>query len=780
MMPPEHGYQRALEILETRYGDSFEITQRWITKITDRPNIKGPADLRDFADDLQCCQEMVRNMGHLGDLDNTFSMRSIWKKLPQYLQDRWAHRNYEIKKRQVESKVELKDLVEFVVEAAEEATDPVFSRFSFMDSKCKETSYKPTKQASSFSTTSNPSSSSNKTPSEKCPCCEQKHYITQCGKFKAMRIKERRDLVMKKGLCMNCFAKGRLTKDCPRDFTCSVDGCGLKHSKFLHLKPRLPVHDTEVQINTTINTPAVSNQQMSPTALSFQPSQPVPGSSHFTHSHRRKLAMPIVAARVWNPESGVYRDTYALLDPGSNGTYCTSSLQEKLGVRGTAHSMELTTLTASRMHLNTTVVTLDITSMNDKTCYTVNAVVRPDLNIDNSGISSQLDIEKWPHLSDLTIPEVDGKSVDLLIGQDSSLLLVPEEIRRGNNGEPFALLTPLGWAINRPIDVDGKYPSSSHFVQTHAPLEKDLKKLWNEDVHAEDRTWSKNDENTIAVWNKSLQIVDKNYNKDIPLKNNSPDLPNNRQVAEKRDQSLSKRLEKDPEPEERYTPELIDKGYAEQVPEDDMRKESQLELKGTTATFAVKQEADHTSYLLNYFSSWTKLKKAVVWYRRFQQYLQRNKTQSGPVTVEEIKGAENAILRYTQKTLVQENLQLRKLDPVTGEDGLIKVGGRLVNSHFQDDTIHPVILPYKHHVSELIIKHSHHVTGHAGVERVLAETRKRVWIMKGRKLVKSIVHRCMQCKSNHGKTEVQKMADLSESQVTLYEPPFSRAGVDYL
>ena len=378
-----------------------------------------------------------------------------------------------------------------------------------------------------------------------------------------MRIKERRDLVMKKGLCMNCFAKGHLSKDCPRDFTCSIDGCGLKHSKFLHLKPRLPVHDTEVQINAATNTPAVSNQQMSPTALSFQPSQPVLGSSHFTHSHRRKLAMPIVAARVWNPESGVYRDTYALLDPGSNGTNCTSSLQQQLGVRGTAHSMELTTLTATKMHLNTTVVTLDITNMNDKTRYTVNAVVRPDLNIDTSGISSQLNIEKWPHLSDLTIPEVDGKSVELLIGQDSSHLLVPEEIRRGNNGEPVALLTPLGWAINGPIDVDGKCPRSSNFVQTHTPLEEDPKKLWNEDAHAEDRTWYKNDENTIAVWNKSLKVVHKHYNMDILLKNNSPYLPENRQVTEKRVQSLSKRLEKDPQLKEKYAQELIDKGYAE-------------------------------------------------------------------------------------------------------------------------------------------------------------------------------------------------------------------------
>ena len=51
--------------------------------------------------------------------------------------------------------------------------------------------------------------------------------------------------------------------------------------------------------------------------------------------------------------------------------------------------------------------------------------------------------------------------------------------------------------------------------------------------------------------------------------------------------------------------------------------------------------------------------------------------------------------------------------------------------------------------------------------------------MKGRKIVKSIVHRCMQCKRNRGKTEVQKMADLPESRVTLNEPPFSRVGVDY-
>ena len=61
--------------------------------------------------------------------------------------------------------------------------------------------------------------------------------MTQCETFKAMRIEDRRDFVMKKGLCMNCFAKGHLSKDCPRDFTCSVDGCGLNTANFSTSSP---------------------------------------------------------------------------------------------------------------------------------------------------------------------------------------------------------------------------------------------------------------------------------------------------------------------------------------------------------------------------------------------------------------------------------------------------------------------------------------------------------------------------------------------------------------
>ena len=67
LMAPETGSKErlgALEILEERYGDKFEISQKWVEKILTETMIKGPVELRDFTDELLCCEEMLRSMGH--------------------------------------------------------------------------------------------------------------------------------------------------------------------------------------------------------------------------------------------------------------------------------------------------------------------------------------------------------------------------------------------------------------------------------------------------------------------------------------------------------------------------------------------------------------------------------------------------------------------------------------------------------------------------------------------------------------------------------------------
>lgn len=45
--------------------------------------------------------------------------------------------------------------------------------------------------------------------------------------------------------------------------------------------------------------------------------------------------------------------------------------------------------------------------------------------------------------------------------------------------------------------------------------------------------------------------------------------------------------------------------------------ENQLEIKRTPVVYTTVTNPDYTNTLLNYFSSWFRLKKAVAWYRKF-------------------------------------------------------------------------------------------------------------------------------------------------------------------
>ena len=55
-----------------------------------------------------------------------------------------------------------------------------------------------------------------------------------------------------------------------------------------------------------------------------------------------------------------------------------------------------------------------------------------------------------------------------------------------------------------------------------------------------------------------------------------------------------------------------------------------------------------------------------------------------------------------------------QLDPFIDEYDVICVGGRLQSSHISDDCKHPILLPRKGKVSDLIIKHCNSNVAHGG------------------------------------------------------------------
>ena len=135
--------------------------------------------------------------------------------------------------------------------------------------------------------------------------------------------------------------------------------------------------------------------------------------------------------------------------------------------------------------------------------------------------------------------------------------------------------------------------------------------------------------------------------------------------------------------------------------------------------------------------------------------------------------------KYPKKVLKKVGASIRQLTPQL-KAGLLRVGGRLVNAPIGDERKHPIILPYKHHVTDLIIKQCHENLGHMRQESVLSSLREAVWIVKGGSAVRRVLGRCVTCQRQRSACPGnQFMADLPEARLAPEKPPFTYVGVDY-
>ena len=95
-------------------------------------------------------------------------------------------------------------------------------------------------------------------------------------------------------------------------------------------------------------------------------------------------------------------------------------------------------------------------------------------------------------------------------------------------------------------------------------------------------------------------------------------------------------------------------------------------------------------------------------------------------------------------------------------------------------TRHPILLPKDYPVTRLIVVDTHKRLSHgAGVEQVLPELRS-FWVVKGRRLVRSVTEACAECRRRFTKKiGNQMMAPLPKSRLQSSLRAFEKVGVDY-
>ena len=211
---------------------------------------------------------------------------------------------------------------------------------------------------------------------------------------------------------------------------------------------------------------------------------------------------------------------------------------------------------------------------------------------------------------------------------------------------------------------------------------------------------------------------------------------------------------------------------------------------GNVGTAVVEARQHPLDVLMQQYSSYYRLKKAVSWLIRFKLHLRGDSSNVGnPITVDEMKSADILIMQHVQSDVfrdeivslkrgktVRKSSRLFNMSPIL-KDGLLVVGGRLKYAAVDATRKNPAILPHEHRVAHLICL-EYHNAAHLGVEWTLSELRKRYWITKARNLIKGIKRSCVTCRKLYAKGIVQKMADLPAERCEPGKPPFSYVGVD--
>lgn len=165
------------------------------------------------------------------------------------------------------------------------------------------------------------------------------------------------------------------------------------------------------------------------------------------------------------------------------------------------------------------------------------------------------------------------------------------------------------------------------------------------------------------------------------------------------------------------------------------------------------------------------------------------------LTAEELIQAENLVLRMVQEEAFPElmeavaaegdatrdrvPLELCQLRPQMDKgSGLFRVTGRIGLAFEAEESAPPILIPAKHHVTDLLIWRAHQQVMHSGGRVTLTQLKDTYWILRGRQQVKRVLFGCATCKRRNARAFDEAPAALPLGRV-LEAEPFQHTGVDF-
>ena len=417
---------------------------------------------------------------------------------------------------------------------------------------------KPRVPTASTLLANNPGSNGNRVV---CVYCEKDHVSSSCNTITDAAA--RKELLRKSGRCFVCLKRHHLSRDCRSNFNC---------------KKCRGRHHVSICVRTTSKCggkPPTTQEGGEKSQGSDNPAVPV--TTCYVGS-QTPILLQTAKLRLVNPNDGnPETSARAILDSGSQRTYVTSQVRERL---------KLPTIATETIRIKT----FGNSEGYDKTCDIVNFGVRIKsgamleiaalvVPLICSPLTSQpitTSGECQEHLLGLELADSadsdDVLEVDVLIGSDWYWNLVTGRVIRGKSG-PIAIHTKVGWILSgpatNPTTVNLTLSSPTHMLKidtfkVEPSLDDRLKQFWELESLGIPT-------NETPVYEKFLQQIrfdGYRYEVSLPWKEHHLSLPDHYELCRKRLEALLRKLRQTPYLLKEYDSiirDQVEKGIVEKV-----------------------------------------------------------------------------------------------------------------------------------------------------------------------------------------------------------------------
>ena len=177
----------------------------------------------------------------------------------------------------------------------------------------------------------------------------------------------------------------------------------------------------------------------------------------------------------------------------------------------------------------------------------------------------------------MEVPEVDSRSVKILLGANVVDAVLQQEIRKGLPGQPVAVLTRFGWtltgSVKQFVPPEQSHKMHVNLIQSSDDLlHRQVQNWWRTDLfgtkfeHQSPR--SREDARALEMLEKTVKHCGDRYEVGLLWKDENVELPKNRVMAEKRLESTERMLKRNNEVSEKYCQiieDYVSKGYARKL-----------------------------------------------------------------------------------------------------------------------------------------------------------------------------------------------------------------------